>query len=52
MRQLVRCGFCNQIIKIEELGLKDNVFGFMCKSCYTWLNQDFLPKFRGGRKCQ
>lgn len=51
MKTLKRCGFCNQIININELGLKDDIFGLMCKACHTWLNENFLPKFRGGKKC-
>jgi len=47
MKCLEHCVFCNKVIPIEELGLKDKDIGTLCKSCFTWLNEDFLPKLRG-----
>ncbi len=52
MMKLQRCNFCSNILKMEEIGLKDKDLGILCKSCFTWLNTDFLPKLRGEYKCQ
>ena len=46
MKHLEHCIFCNKVIPIEELGLKDKHIGTLCKSCFNWLNKEFLPILR------
>ena len=51
MKTLLRCEFCNQVIKFSEIGLKDKDIGNMCKKCYDWMHKEFLPLYRGEKPC-
>ena len=46
MKHLERCSFCNTIISKNEIGIKDKDLGTMCKKCFDWMQNEFLPIWR------